>query len=331
MKREQAYYYLSEKGKGVKRLLTTTNFSDIHRGIVFKTIESANEYYKKTFDTILDKGYFEDLFSNLPEEKLYSVTRKYKTYKQRIEYAKKILLKYDYDWNRIDKTNKDYMEKKIEMTLSRLDFQEQLAIVWENRTNRDFSPFTYHIFNELEGITNKTKDWPEAQEIIKSWQKIKPKFEKEIKNLENLYVFKIENLLDYEDKKVIFRYEEFLRKLKTEYYENKYKLALLTPDIKKCIPRVYTIENVPYNQITYDGYAYNLFIVQDNKIKRVRFIVQHNKTYKLFTTDGVLFNNNILLIVDNSIKGESANLKPYIPIYQTKTTEARKVKNLNED
>ena len=85
MKREQAYYYLSEKGKGVKRLLTTTKFSDVHRGIVFKTIESANEYYKKTFDTILDKGYFEDLFSNLPEEKLYSVKRKYRTYKNRIE------------------------------------------------------------------------------------------------------------------------------------------------------------------------------------------------------------------------------------------------------
>ena len=87
---------------------------------------------------------------------------------------------------------------------------------------------------------------------------------------------------------------------------------------------------VDINKIKYDGEGYNLFIVQEEKLKRIGYIIPYNQTYKLFSMDGILFNNNIKIILANEIDGNKVNLKPYYSFHQTKTTRDRKSRKIDE-
>ena len=46
--------------------------------------------------------------------------------------------------------------------------------------------------------------------------------------------------------------------------------------------------------------------------------------------DGILFNNNIKIILANEIDGNKVNLKPYYSFHQTKTTRDRKSRKIDE-
>lgn len=329
MKKKQ--FYLSETSGGVKILDKNTSFSDIHRGIIFKDLDSINQYMNGIYNTFLDKCYYPDLFSSIIKEELEPLKFKYFKYKNRIDRFKNKIRKYDYDWNRLDKLNKEFIQKQIEMTLVRLEFQEKLAIIWEEKTNREFSPFTRQIYTELEGKTFYTKDWLEAQEIINEWKKIKPHYENLFKKLKKEYSNKFNKCIDLADKRSFYKFQAKLPVLKTKYYELKYKLILSCPRADLLLKnKIFDISNLPINKIKYDGEGYNLFIVQEEKLKRIGYIIPYNQTYKLFSIDGILFNNNIKIILANEINGNKVNLKPYYSFHQTKTTRDRKSRKIDE-
>lgn len=323
-------FYLSEFYKGVKILTKDTSFADIHRGIIFKDLDSVNEYMNGIYGTFLDKCYYNDLFSNIINDELESIKRRYIKYDNRIKRFKNKIRKYDYDWNRLEKINQDFMKAQIDMTLTRLDLQEKLAYIWEEKSKRDFSPFTRQIYTELERKTFYTKDWPEAQETIEEWQKIKPKYETIFRRLRKEYTEKFNRCLDLPDKRSFYKFQAKLPKLKTEYYEKKYRLILNSPRLDLLLKnKVFNLDNIPIEKIRYDGNGYNLLIVQEEKIKRVGYIIPYKNTYKLFSMDGILFNNNIKIILASDIGGEKVELKPYYSFHQTKTTINRKTRKID--
>jgi len=83
MKKKQ--FYLSETSGGVKILDKNTSFSDIHRGIIFKDLDSINQYMNGIYNTFLDKCYYPDLFSSIIKEELEPLKFKYFKYKNRID------------------------------------------------------------------------------------------------------------------------------------------------------------------------------------------------------------------------------------------------------
>lgn len=324
-------FYISESTGAVRYLTSDTKFSDIHRGLIFSNLDTLSLYMRNTYNTFLDKCYYEDIFSPIIKEELKPLQKKYILYKNRIDKFKHIINRYDYDWQRLEKVNKRYMDKRIEMTLVRLEFQEKLAMIWEKRSGRDFSPFTKQIYSELEGTTTYTKDWEEAQNLAKEWQNIKIKYEKELNKLKIEYKTKFERCEDIADKRRFYKFQSRLPILRAKYIEEKYKLILSTPRPDLVLKnKIYTLDSFPIDKIRFDNEGYNILILQENMVKRVRYIIPYNKSYKLFSVDGVLFNNNIKIIIATELKGEKVELKNYYSFYQTKTTESRKTKKLVE-
>lgn len=322
-------FYISESTGAIRYLTSDTKFSDIHRGLLFSNLDTLSLYMRNTYNTFLDKCYYEDVFNPIIAEKLRPLQKRYILYKNRIEEFKHIINRYDYDWTRLEKVNKRYMDKRIEMTLLRLEYQEKLAVVWEKRSGRDFSPFTKQIYSELEGTTTYTKDWEEAQSLVEEWRNIQLKYEKELNKLKIEYKTKFERCEDIADKRRFYKFQSQLPILRTKYIEEKYKLILSSPRPDLILKnKIYTLDNFPIDKIRFDGEGYNILILQGNMVKRVGYITPYKKSYKLFSTDGVLFNNNIKIIVAQELKGEKVELKGYYNFYQTKTTESRKTKKI---
>lgn len=322
-------FYISESTGAIRFLTLNTKFSDIHRGLLFSNLDTLSLYMRNTYNTFLDKCYYEDVFNPIIAEKLRPLQKRYILYKNRIEEFKHLIRRYDYDLKRLEKVNKRYMDKRIEMTLVRLEFQEKLAVIWEKRSGRDFSPFTKQIYSELEGTTTYTKDWEEAQNLIEEWRSIKPKYEKELNKLKIEYKTKFERCEDIADKRRFYKFQSQLPILRTKYIEEKYKLILSTPRCDLILKdKIYTLDNFPINKIRFDGEGYNILILQENMVKRVRYIVPYKKNYKLFSSDGTLFNNNIKIILVPELKGEKVELNSNYNFHQAKTTESRKTKKI---
>lgn len=322
-------FYISESTGAIRYLTSDTKFSDIHRGLLFSNLDTLSLYMRNTYNTFLDKCYYEDVFNPIIAEKLRPLQKRYILYKNRIEKFKHLIRRYDYDWGRLEKINKNYIDKRIEMTLLRLEYQEKLAVIWEKRSGRDFSPFTKQIYSELEGTTMYTKDWEEAQRIIKEWQNIKPKYEKELNKLKIEYKTKFERCEDIADKRRFYKFQSQLPILRTKYIEEKYKLILSSPRPDLVLKnKIYTLDNFPIDKIRFDGEGYNILILQENMVKRIGYIIPYKKSYKLFSADGILFNNNIKIIVAPELKGKKVGLNDYYSFNQTKTTESRKTKKI---
>lgn len=324
-------FYISESTGAIRCLTSDTKFSDIHRGLLFSNLDTLSLYMRNTYNTFLDKCYYEDVFNPIIAEKLRPLQKKYILYKNRIEEFKHLIRRYDYDWQRLEKVNKRYMDKCIDMTLLRLEYQEKLAVIWENRSGRDFSPFTKQIYSELEGTTTYTKNWEEAQNLIEEWRSIKPKYEKELNKLKIEYKTKFERCEDIADKRRFYKFQSQLPILRTKYIEEKYKLILNTPRPDLVLKnKIYTLDNFPIDKIKFDNEGYNILILQGDLVKRIRYIIPYKKSYKLFSSNGGLFNNNIKIILVPELKGEKVEIKDYYSFYQTKTTESRKTKKLVE-
>lgn len=330
MKKNNNLYYISSENKNVKILNKYTSFSDIHRGLIFNNIEDISKYFSNIYGTILDENYYTgcSIFDNsLLDEKLYKYYRLLKKYKYIITRNKHKILRYDFDWKRLEKINQEHINKSVERLFDQLEYQEKIAEIWEKRTGRDFSPFTRQIYTELNGSSSYTKEWEDVQKLIEEWRIKDNKYTEELNNISLLYKNKLENMLDSFDKKKFYNYESMVDNYETLIMENKYKLIRLTEFGKENL-NTYSLKKIPRDKIKRNRSGYNLLILQDDKIERVVVIYEKNSSYKFVSSKGRLFTNNIKIIIEEDFDGEEVELKPYYSFHQTKTTKSSKVTNL---
>lgn len=326
MKVKRRKYYIDRNGR-IKALSKEVSLGDIHRGIIFDNIEELNEYFEKTYGTILDEIYYSDLFDLENHLSYQKIKQKIKRYENLINHNKDKVYRFTNDWKYLNRLNNEYSNIEINRIVEMLSYQESLAYFWETRTKREFSPFTNQIYTELNGESNYTKDWEECQKLISEWQKKSIIYNTELLKIQETYKNKFSNMIDLPSKREIYGYINKINKLKTKYLESKYKLYLLN-DYGKSKIVSYDLNNFPVNRIKKDDSGYNILILQDNKIKRVGYIKDYKNNYKLVTHDGIIFNNNIRIIVDNEFEGENVKLKKYYGFHQTKTTKSNKVEKI---
>lgn len=332
MKKKKNYYFISNKTNSIQRLTSSTNLQDIHRAFIFDNIQKANLYYTRTYNTILDFGKSDDIYSTVIERQLNKKLIQIKDINTYLELNEKNIPYFLSEKKILLELKSNFELLKAKQLINRIQAQEKLAYIWEHSTKKDFSPFVSHIYNELTKELKYLKNFPEAISIVQDWKISDNKFNESISNTRNKFISKLNKISFKNDKIILLEAIDKINKIKTSYITNKIQIALSTPRPNDFLNK-YKITDIPLSKCKFDGFGYNIIAIKNNKIRRVRFIIETEDSYKLITTDGLFFDNNTTCIMDDFKELDWNDNLPFAidlkkPVYQCKTTVDKKVRNI---